>query len=99
MHLVLCGCFSHHFLTTDVKCDNAVIIWTAHCFLSPFVSGDERVEFLPCLGRYLTRGISTGGEYGKLGGASGAKGGDTGLVATIGVSFLSWGVGSSPMKS
>jgi hypothetical protein len=41
----------------------------------------------------------------ELGGISGAKGGDGGgdggggLVAIIGVSFLSWGVGSPPMKS
>jgi hypothetical protein len=103
LHIVPCGCFKHHFLTIDrvpdLKCDNAVIIRTAHCFFSPLNSGYERVEILPCLARYSTRGISTGGEYDELGGASGAKGGGTGLVATIGVSFLSWGVGSSPMKS
>ncbi len=87
--MAFCGCFRHHFLTidrdTDLKCDNAAITWTAHCFLSRFVMGS---------GKGLMRG-----EYDELGGASGAKGGDTGLVASIGVSFLTWGIGSPPMKS
>ena len=71
----------------------------AHCFLSRFVNGNEGDVFLPSLGHNPTLGISIGGEYDELGGASGAGGGDTGLVATIGVSLLSWGIGSPPKKS
>ena len=66
------------------------------CFLSRLVNGDV---ILPSLGHNPTLGICIGGEYDELGGASGAEGGDTGLVARIGVSFLSWGIGSPPMKS
>ena len=71
----------------------------AHCFFSRFVSGNEGVESLPCLGNNLALGISMGGEYDEPGGASGAEGGDTGLVAITGGSLLSWGIGSPPMKS
>ena len=49
--------------------------------------------------RKKTKG-SMEGFCGKLVGISGAKGGDdSGIVAIIGVSFPSWGIGSSPMKS
>jgi hypothetical protein len=77
----------------ELRCDKAVIMVAAHCFFSHVVSGEWS------LGHILTRGISMGGEYDELGGASGADGGDTGLVAIIGVSFLSWGIGSPPKKS
>jgi hypothetical protein len=68
LHLAFCGCFRHHFLTidrdTDLKCDNAPITWTAHCFRSWFV-----IDF----GRALMKGVND-----VLGGASGVLGGGGG---------------------
>ncbi len=86
-----------------MKYDNAVIMVATQCFLSHFVSGDDEGVSLSCFGQDTARkyfpGIGMGRGYDELGGASGAEGGDTGLVAAIGVSFLSWGIGSPPMKS
>ena len=73
----------------------------AHCFFSCFVRGIEEVVYLPRVSHFLVLGISMEGGYDEPGGASGAGGGDggRGLVVTIGVSLLTWGIGSPPMKS